>query len=89
MENLSLVLYGAMIGFFVREILAFSIQCICEQVVKWRCKKLPEPERSEIIDGMIADLKTERLAIGMLKIALTGHLDNTRPPTIQKEDKEQ
>lgn len=77
-----------MTGFFVRELLVFIIQYICEQVIKWRCKKLPDPERLEILEAMIADLKTQRSTIGMLKIALTEYWDITRPPTAQKEDKE-
>lgn len=90
MYNLSSVLYGALIGgivgLFIRELLTYFVQIVCEKIILWRCKKLPSYEKLELIDSMIADLRTQRSLIGMVIIAFTETWDKTRPPTIQKED---
>jgi hypothetical protein len=86
MDSLSPVLYGALIGFFVREILIYIVQEICEKMILFRCNKLPFQERSEIFEAMLADMRSQRSSIGMIRIAFTGTWDDTQPPTIQKED---
>lgn len=90
MENIISGFFGVLIGYFFRDLLNFFTQLICEKVIIWRCGRLPPLDKSEAIEAMIADARTQRSLIGMIIIAFTRKWDRSQPPAIQyNRDKEE